>query len=135
MLGKSPTQCKLNPHWQWNHVPDDTKPSDKAAFWQGLCAYARAHEGEAAIILGDFNTPYESVALDRFREKFYHCFTEAGRGLRETWPWPLPALSLDHIWVTRDWKPQLCRKVKRWSSDHAMVWTVLKPAPKSPSGQ
>lgn len=87
------------------------------------------------IILGDFNTPYESVALDRFREGFYHCFTEAGRGFRETWPWPLPALSLDHIWVTRDWKPQLCRKVKRWSSDHAMVWTVLRPAPKSQSGQ
>jgi len=51
------------------HVPDDTKPSDKAAFWQGLCAYARAHEGEAAIILGDFNTARREDIRSGFRTR------------------------------------------------------------------
>ena len=78
------------------------------------------------LIMGDFNTPYESVGLDGFRERYQHCFTCAGRGLRETWPWPIPALSLDHLWVSKNLQPQICRKIKRWSSDHAMVWAGVK---------
>lgn len=51
------------------HVPDDTRPSDKAAFWQGLCAYARAHEAAAAVILGDFNTARREDIRSGFRTR------------------------------------------------------------------
>lgn len=51
------------------HVPDDTRPSDKAAFWQGLCTYARAHQGDATIILGDFNTARREDIRSGFRTR------------------------------------------------------------------
>lgn len=51
------------------HVPDDTRASDKAAFWQGLCAYARVHEGDGTIILGDFNTARREDIRSGFRTR------------------------------------------------------------------
>jgi len=38
------------------HVPDDGRPTDRAAYWQSLLAFARARRDEAALLIGDFNT-------------------------------------------------------------------------------
>lgn len=38
------------------HVPDDSRPTDKAAAWRHLLAYARDHRDTPCAILGDFNT-------------------------------------------------------------------------------
>lgn len=54
------------------------------------------------IVMGDFNTPYESTHFLPFREGLHHAFGEAGSGFRATWPVPLPVLALDHVWLGRD---------------------------------
>jgi exonuclease III len=38
------------------HVPDDTRPTDKAAYWQAIVRLGRARLSEHCLILGDFNT-------------------------------------------------------------------------------
>lgn len=51
------------------HVPDDTRPSDKAAFWQALCAYAKLHQDRPTVILGDFNTARREDIRSGFRTR------------------------------------------------------------------
>jgi exonuclease III len=46
----------LNVHLLGVHVPDDTRPTDKAAYWQAILRLARTRHGENCLILGDFNT-------------------------------------------------------------------------------
>ena len=73
------------------------------------------------VVLGDFNTPYDSVAFDPFRERFAHALKDAGSGPIETWPSVAPCLAIDHVWLSAEFVPVAGRK--RWTeaSDHAMV--------------
>ena len=86
-----------------------------------------SHVGSASktIVLGDFNTPFESVHLKKMKKNFEHAFDKSGQGFRETWPWNLPALSLDHIWVSRDLNLQKTDKIHTWKSDHSILRTVI----------
>lgn len=81
-----------------------------------------------ALLLGDFNTPGESVHFDAFRRDMDDAFESGGRGLRETWFYSLPVLSLDHIWIGKDWQVLDARKVWSASSDHAAVLVRLLPS-------
>ena len=38
------------------HVPDDSRPSDKAAHWQHIVRWARPRTAGHAVVAGDFNT-------------------------------------------------------------------------------
>ncbi len=38
------------------HVPDDGRPTDRAAYWQSLVAFARLRKDEPTMLIGDFNT-------------------------------------------------------------------------------
>jgi endonuclease/exonuclease/phosphatase family metal-dependent hydrolase len=74
-----------------------------------------------AIVLGDFNTPYDSVTFDPFRDRYTHALKAARPGPIETWPYIFPCLAIDHVWL-----PQAFAVVsadKRWTvkSDHAML--------------
>lgn len=84
---------------------------------------ARAHP--RTVITGDFNTPIESALLDPWRADLHHAFNDAGHGFRETWPRPLPVLTIDHVWSSPDSPP--LHAEKRWlpSSDHAVLLVEL----------
>jgi hypothetical protein len=86
---------------------------------------SEAHGNPHTIVLGDFNTPIESALFDPWRAELHHAFNEAGRGLRETWPRPVPVLTIDHVWSSHDAPP--LRAEKRWlpSSDHAALLVEL----------
>ncbi len=84
-------------------------------------------ERSNVLLLGDFNTPGESAHFDAFRRELTDAFEEAGRGLRETWFYGLPVLSLDHLWVGKDWQVIDARKVWSASSDHAALLIRLLP--------
>lgn len=86
-----------------------------------LIALAGAEKSGNLIIAGDFNLPRESVLLDPLRRDFRQCFEAAGRGLAETWPALVPALSLDQVWAGRAWQPVACRHGWSWISDHRPV--------------
>jgi hypothetical protein len=80
---------------------------------------------DKTIILGDFNTPYESVHFSNFKNTYTHAFSEKGKGFRETWFWNIPLLSLDHIWVSKDLEINQVNKINTFKSDHAMLRMFL----------
>lgn len=73
------------------------------------------------LIVGDFNTPRDSVFFDTWRPRLRHAFEDAGSGLDTTWPWPLPVLAIDHAWSGPRLEPRACRLVGTTSSDHRIV--------------
>ncbi|PTX60604.1 endonuclease/exonuclease/phosphatase family protein [Kordia periserrulae] len=81
---------------------------------------------EKNIILGDFNTPFESIFFENFKKNYQHAFAEKGNGFRETWFWNIPLLSLDHIWVSNDLEILKTEKISTWKSDHSMLKMYLK---------
>lgn len=83
-------------------------------------------KNENTIVLGDFNAPYESKYLDRFKADFNHAFNKKGNGFRETWFWNIPLLSLDHIWVSKDLEILKTKKTGTFKSDHNMIKTFVR---------
>ncbi len=76
---------------------------------------------ERLIIMGDFNTPYDSVFFDGYKHKLHNAFRSAGSGFSETWPYGIPLLQLDHIWTSPDLKPLRVTKRYDFMTDHALL--------------
>lgn len=90
-------------------------------------ALAQTQGRSDALLLGDFNTPWESLGLDPYRSRLQHAWRTAGTGPQETWPLGLPLLSLDHAWIGSDWEILDVRK--HWEvaqSDHAALEVHLR---------
>ncbi len=88
---------------------------------------AQAQDRSDALLVGDLNTPLESVFLEAWRARYRNVFEARPGGLAETWPLGLPLLSLDQVWVGPDW--QVVGVEKLWrvrDSDHAALWVVLR---------
>ena len=83
------------------------------------------------LVLGDFNTPGDSVWFGELRRTYSEVLEKAGSGLLATWPFPLPLLGLDHIWVSKDLTPVCAGKRSGWRSDHSQVWSELAFATRS----
>ena len=83
-------------------------------------------EHNNTIVLGDFNTPYESIYLKQLKKDFNHAFSKKGNGFKETWFYNLPILSLDYIWVSKNLKILKSEKIFSSKSDHSMLKTVIK---------
>jgi len=73
------------------------------------------------IIMGDFNTPYDSVFFHAYKTRCYHAFQEVGTGFSATWPYGIPLLQIDHIWTSKDLKPVNFTKDYHLLSDHAKL--------------
>ncbi len=78
------------------------------------------------IVLGDFNTPYESIYLKQLKTDFNQAFNKKGNGFRETWFYNIPLLSLDHIWVSKDLKILKSEKIFTTKSDHSILKTFIE---------
>lgn len=88
---------------------------------------AQAQDRSDALLVGDFNTPLESVFFQPWRVRYRQVFETSGNGLAETWPLGLPLLSLDQVWVGPDWQVVGVEKLWRLrDSDHAALWVVLR---------
>ena len=77
------------------------------------------------VVLGDFNTPVDSVTFAPMRARFHYALTTKAGSECNTWPMPLPVLSLDQIWLSRNLSSR-CTDT-RWTldSDHAPVTVVI----------
>ncbi len=73
------------------------------------------------LVLGDFNTPRDSVFFDGWRGELTHAFEASGDGWDLTWPWPVRVLSLDHVWCAPTLRPVHAKHVATSRSDHAQV--------------
>lgn len=90
-------------------------------------ALAHANQDPQCIIMGDFNTPLESVHYASYHAaKLRNAFVTAGRGFRETWFWGLPVLSLDHVWCGPSWKVIEARRIRDQASDHDALLVTLE---------
>lgn len=95
--------------------------SDRRPVLSQVLELASSSPDTPTIVMGDFNTPFDSVWFDPLRADFVHAFEEAGNGWMATWPVPLPVLALDHVWVSREMRVRCARMGWTWTSDHRPV--------------
>lgn len=72
------------------------------------------------FIVGDFNTPYESVFFSMLSTDFtsFHGYTN---GFSSTWPLGMPLLEIDHFWLSHKHEPIQLYKFYNKASDHALL--------------
>jgi endonuclease/exonuclease/phosphatase (EEP) superfamily protein YafD len=88
---------------------------------------AQARDRPDALVVGDLNTPLESVFFEPWRARYRNVFEAHPGGLAETWPLGLPLLSLDQVWMGADWQVVEVEKLWRMrDSDHAALFVVLR---------
>jgi endonuclease/exonuclease/phosphatase (EEP) superfamily protein YafD len=92
----------------------------RAAAFAALGRTLEQGQSGPRLVMGDFNTPWESVHFDPFRATMHHAFDRAGSGLSPTWPLPLPLLELDHVWG-REVRFTSCVHEDLGASDHRAV--------------
>lgn len=79
-----------------------------------------------ALLMGDFNTPPDSVFFESIRRHYQNAFESSGSGHHATWPIPLPVLALDQIWASAAIEVHHCRLGWTWCSDHRPVIAELE---------
>ncbi len=80
--------------------------------------YAKANTID--IIVGDFNTPYESIHFNNYVDS-YSSFHGYGNGVSATWPHHIPLLELDQVWITKSLIPHSLKTYKYGVSDHKLL--------------
>ena len=85
---------------------------------QELAALAEKLNDRPLVIMGDFNTPDDSVHLRPLRDHCRNIFREHGTGYAATWPMPLPVLTLDQVWVNQHVNGSKCEHLWSIYSDH-----------------
>jgi vancomycin resistance protein VanJ len=102
-------------------VDIDPNPSrSREPAFVALKEFIQMHKDENLIIMGDFNTPLDSVFFDSFKESFYHAFKYSGNGFAATWPEPIPVLTIDHVWFGKEFQLIESRLHQSWS-DHRSI--------------
>ena len=77
--------------------------------------------GRPTLLMGDFNTPTNSVHFKGLRQKWSNAFEHVGEGYAPTWPVPAPMLVLDQIWYNERIEPTRCELEWSTASDHRPV--------------
>lgn len=81
---------------------------------------------QADLVIGDFNTPYESVHFRNY-EKYFKSFHNYGQGFSATWPYGLPLLEIDQIYISPKYVPIFLQKFNHpTASDHKMLIAYFK---------
>ncbi|MCH7988723.1 MAG: endonuclease/exonuclease/phosphatase family protein [Planctomycetes bacterium] len=90
-----------------------------------LTAVLREKNHKPLLLMGDFNTPPDSLFLRGIRRDLVNAFEEAGDGYSATWPIPVPVLTLDQVWVNKGIEVHRC--LLGWSvlSDHRPVLSEI----------
>ncbi|MDX2200584.1 MAG: endonuclease/exonuclease/phosphatase family protein [Phycisphaerae bacterium] len=93
--------------------------SSRAGALHGLDDWVTAHRGEPMLVLGDFNTPPDSVHFEPLRGKLTNAWALAApHRYSPTWPSILPVLALDQIWVSSRVEVRTIEKRATIVSDH-----------------
>lgn len=97
-----------------------------------VARWIRQHESSIPlIVVGDFNTPRDSIHLAPLRSQMNQAYEQAGHGWPYSWPVPAPMWAIDQMWlspglraVDHGFRYALC-------SDHLrqMLDFVFEPSP------
>lgn len=101
-------------------INSDILRSRKEAL-QKLAEEVAQEKENPVLIVGDFNTPGDSVHFNPLRKLCRNSFEQAGEGYNATWPLPLPVLDLDAIWVNSLFQVRSSENRWTWYSDHRPV--------------
>jgi endonuclease/exonuclease/phosphatase (EEP) superfamily protein YafD len=77
--------------------------------------------GGPRIVLGDFNTPADSIWFRSLRADFTPAIEQAGSGWLPTWPGPVPVLGLDQVWTSLPARATCVTARFTTRSDHKQV--------------
>ena len=85
---------------------------------QDLADLSKKLADRPLVIMGDFNTPDDSILMEPLHAHCQLAFRERGSGYAATWPMPLPALTLDQVWINS--QVTVAKSEYGWSldSDH-----------------
>lgn len=101
--------------------------------FEGLERLLTGLQDRPVVVMGDFNTPPDSVWFQGLRPLLTPAFESAGEGYAPTWPVPLPVLTLDQIWASGNVAVGLAEAGWSWRSDHRPVIAELVVAEGAPS--
>lgn len=79
-----------------------------------------ANKNNIDVILGDFNTPFESIHFEKYKSN-YTSLRAYQNGFSATWPFGIPLLELDQIWLKNEIIPLELEKLYCRHSDHAIL--------------
>ena len=99
----------------------------RATAISSLTSVANSLSDRPLIIMGDFNTPDDSIWFDSLRQGFQNAFRAKGSGYVATWPMPTPVLTLDQVWTNDRLGVSRCWHGLSTLSDHrpVLVETVV----------
>jgi hypothetical protein len=119
---------------QWTLVAADLSPTPMTPRTERTERIRQfAGTGPRTLVIGDFNTPYESAAFDTWRGAWHHGLRQAPQSPgAATWPVGLPVLAIDHIWMSRDLLPLSAVKATPLPFDHA--WQLIRIQATNPTG-
>jgi hypothetical protein len=95
------------------------KPREPA--FERLCRMVDAFATKPLIVMGDFNTPADSVHFQRLLTRLTDAFQAGGTGFSATWPMVAPVLSLDHVLVNKHLRVVRAEHRTSMYSDHRAV--------------
>ena len=106
---------------------------DRRTVLAEIARIADESSGRPMLVLGDFNTPVDSVHFHDLRRSLVNTFEHAGSGYIATWPAFAPILSLDQIWANRHVEIVNCRHGRTSVSDHRPVLMTFRIPAKTPT--
>jgi endonuclease/exonuclease/phosphatase (EEP) superfamily protein YafD len=101
--------------------PRSTPTEPRGHVFEALEQVLEPLRGGPLLVMGDFNTPSDSVFFDPMRQSLRSAFETAGTGYAATWPMPLPVLVLDQVWASDSVDVRSCALAGSPASDHRMV--------------
>lgn len=101
--------------------PRSTPTAPRGEVFEALEQVLAPLRGEPLLVMGDFNTPSDSVYFDPMRRDLQSAFETAGLGYGATWPMPVPVLALDQVWSSESVPVRTCALHGSSASDHRMV--------------
>jgi vancomycin resistance protein VanJ len=101
--------------------PRSTPTQSRAGAFAALHELLEPLKGEPLLVMGDFNTPSDSVFFDPIRQRFHSAFETAGLGYAASWPMPFPVLALDQVWSADSVPIRSCHLAGSTASDHRLV--------------
>ncbi len=93
----------------------------RAPAFERLYQLVDAYSTQPLIVMGDFNTPTDSVHFKRLRAWMSDAFETAGSGCNATWPMVAPVLAIDHILVNKHLRVVRAEHQGSLYSDHRAV--------------
>lgn len=76
---------------------------------------------QPVLIVGDFNSPTDSIVATSLRANYTNAFEAAGNGYAATWPMPVPVLTIDQAWFNHHVQVARCEFGWTWASDHRCI--------------